>query len=461
MINNIRLHRGLDIPLNGMAQQKIWKTIIPDVIAVKPTDFKFVMPKLLVKEGDTVKAGQFVFTDKYRPEIGFSAPCSGKVKAIVRGEKRKLLAVEITPDSTFDYINFEAVKDVEKASREDLTKKLLDSGLWASIIQRPYGVIANPKDTPKAIVISAFNSAPLAANINFTMKDEIENMQTGIDALAKFTNGKIYVNLDAKDYAASPLYKLNGVEKTCFEGPHPAGNVGVQIHHLCPIGKGEIVWTIKPVQLAAIGKFFKTGIYDLSRLVAIAGTRVENPAYVKCIPGISMHTISDAIGSKKEEKICGAEVGIRYISGNVLDGENVGPDGYLGFYDDQITLISEGNYREMFGWAKIFRPKKFSFSRTYLSFLTPNKKYNPDTNLNGGVRPFVVTGLYEKVVPMDIYPVYLLKAILAEDIDKMEQLGIYEVIGEDLALCEYVCPSKINVQEIVDKGISLMIKEMA
>ena len=461
MINNIRLHRGLDVPLNGDAQQKIWKTIVPDVIAVKPTDFKNVMPKLVVNEGDVVKAGQFVFTDKYRPEIGFSAPCSGKVKSIVRGEKRKLLAVEITPDSTFDYVNFDAVKDIEKTSREDLVKKLMNSGLWASITQRPYGIIANPNDTPKAIVISAFNSAPLAANINFTMKDEIENMQIGVNALAKFTKGKIYINLNAKDYAASPLYKLKGVEKTCFEGPHPAGNVGVQIHHLCPIGKGEVVWTIKPMMLAAIGKLFRTGIYDLSRLVAITGSRAENRSYVKCIPGISMHSIQEAVGNKKEEKICGEEVGIRYISGNVLNGENVGPDGYLGFYDDQITLISEGNYREMFGWAKVLRTKKFSFSHTYLSFLAPRKKYNADTNLNGGVRPFVVTGLYEKVVPMDIYPVYLLKAILAEDIDKMEQLGIYEVTGEDLALCEYVCPSKINVQEIVEKGINLMIKEMA
>lgn len=461
MINNIRLHRGLDIPLNGSAKQKILKSVIPDVIAVKPTDFKNVMPKLLVKEGDIVKAGQFVFTDKYRPEIGFSTPCSGEVKSIVRGEKRKLLAIEITPGSNMEYVDFGAIKDVEHTVREDLSKKLIDSGLWASIIQRPYGVIANPSDTPKAIVISAFNSAPLAADINFTMKDEIENLQIGINVLSKFTKGKIYVNMDAQNYAASPFYKLKGVEKTCFDGPHPAGNAGVQIHHLCPIGKGEIVWTIKPMFLSAIGKLFKTGFYDLSRLVAITGSRADITGYVKCIPGISMRSIQEVVGNKKEEKICGEEVGIRYISGNVLDGENVGPDGYLGFYDDQITLISEGNYREMFGWAKPFRPKKFSFSHTYLSFLTPRKKYNADTNLNGGVRPFVVTGLYEKVVPMDIYPVYLLKAILAEDIDKMEQLGIYEVVGEDLALCEYVCPSKIDVQEIVENGISLMIKEMA
>ena len=457
----IRLHRGADIPIIGSAQQKIWKTIMPDVVAVRPDDFKNVVPKLTVKEGDTVKAGEFVFVSKYCPEIGFSSPCSGKVKSVVRGEKRKILAVEITPDSNQEYAKFNVIEDLSKASKEELAKELLESGLWASIIQRPYGIIANPSDTPKAVVISAFNSAPLAASVSFTMKDEIDNMQTGIDVLRKFTSGKVYVNLDEKDYAASPLYKLKNTEQTCFNGPHPAGNVGIQIHHICPIGKGDIVWTVEPQFLAAIGSLFRKGIYDVTRLVAATGPRVENPAYIKCVPGVSMRSIEEAVGSKKEEKICGEETGIRYISGNVLSGNNAGENGYLGFYDDQVTFISEGNYKEMFGWAKILRPKKFSLSMTYFSWLAPHKQYNVDSNLNGGVRPFVVTGLYEKVLPMDIYPVYLLKAALAGDIDKMEQLGIYEVIGEDMALCEYVCPSKINVQEILESGIKLMIKEMA
>lgn len=457
-MEQIRLHKGLDIPVKGDATKTVCKTLVPKVVALKPSDFKNVVPKLLVHEGDAVKAGQPVFIDKARPQIVFTAPTSGTVKSIVRGEKRKLLAVEITADGKNESVHFEPAS--ASATKDELAAKLLESGLWASVIQRPYGIIANPADTPKAIVISAFNSAPLAADISFVMKDETENVQAAIDALAKFTDGKIYVNIAAGD-ENSPLAGLKGVVTTAFKGPHPAGNVGIQIAHLCPIGKGDIVWTVKPQALAAIGKFLRTGVFDASRTIAVSGSRVKNPAYVKCIAGAAVSEITDGFEIKAEKEIYGQECGVRYISGNILSGENVGADGYLGYYDDTVTLISEGNYRELFGWAKVFRPKKFSLSRTYFSWLTPKKKYKVDSNLNGGVRPFVVTGLYEKVLPMDIYPVFLLKAIVTGDIDKMEQLGIYEVVGEDLALCEYVCPSKVDVQEIVEKGISLMLKEMA
>ncbi len=459
MLEHIRLHRGLDIPMKGSAELRIEKTIVPDVIAVKPTDFKGLTPKLMVREGDTVKAGSVIFTDKYRPEIAFSSPCSGTVESIVRGEKRKLLQIRIKADRTIDYISF-GTKDIFKASKEELAKTLLESGLWAAIIQRPYGIIANPADQPKAIFISGFNSAPLAPDTNFTLKDEIDNLQAGIDVLNKFTKGGVYLGLNSKDYAASPLYKLNHVKTYAFDGPHPAGNVGIQIHHISPIGKGDIVWTVDPVYVAAIGKLFTKGIYDVSKLVAVTGSRASKNAYIKCLPGMSMKDIADFAGPAEIE-IYGQPSAIRYISGDVLSGDNVGPDGYLGFYHNQITLISEGTHCELLGWAKLCRPKKFSFSRSYCSWLTPGKKYDEDTNLNGGHRAFVVTGLYEKVLPMDIYPVYLLKAILAEDIDKMEQLGIYEVVEEDLALCEFVCPSKIDVQNIVSKGINIMIKEMA
>lgn len=459
MLKHIRLNRGLDILIKGSAEPKIEKTIISDVIAVKPTDFRGVTPRLSVKEGDPVKAGTIVFTDKYRPEIGFASPCSGTVDAIVRGEKRKLLEIRIKVDTTTDYISFEK-KDVSKTSKEELTKTLLESGLWPAFIQRPYGVIANPVDEPKAIFISGFNSAPLAPDYNFIMKDEIDNLQTGVEVLKKFTNGNIVIGLHSKDYAASPLYKLRDVKYFGFDGAHPAGNVGVQISHISPIGKGEIVWTIDPIYLAAIGKLFTKGIYDVSKLVAVTGSRTRKTGYVKCLPGMAMKDIAEFVDTEEVE-LYGQETGIRYISGDVLCGENVGKEGFLGFYNHQITIISEGNYYELLGWAKPIRPKKFSFSHTYFSWLTPKKKYKVDTNLNGGHRAFVVTGLYEKVVPMDIYPVYLLKAILAEDIDKMEELGIYEVLEEDLALCEYVCPSKIDVQSIVKKGINLMLKEMA
>lgn len=459
-METIRLQKGLTIRLKGEAEKKVLKIDTPEVLAVLPSNFKGLTPKLLVKEGDTVKAGQKVLSDKKREYIGIAAPISGTIKAIVRGEKRKLLAVEIAPDAEIKYAQFEKIAEVSKASREQIQQLLLESGLWANIIQRPYGIIADPNDTPKAIVISAFNTAPLAADINFTIKDDFDAIQIAVNALTKFTNGKIYLNVNAEGNA-SPLSRLQNVEVTSFKGKHPAGNVGIQIAHLCPIGKGDIVWTIQPQALAAIGRLLSKGIYDLSRLIAVAGNRVENPAYVKALPGTPIKAICNAVGVKKEKKIYGEVCGVRYISGNVLSGDNVGENGYLGYYDDLISLITEGNYRELFGWAKLFRPKKFSASRTYFSWLTPNKKYKVDSNTNGGERPFVVSGLYEKVVPMDIYPVYLLKAIVTKDIEKMEQLGIYEVIGEDFALCEYVCPSKQDVQQIIEDGINLMLKEMA
>lgn len=458
MLQHIRLNRGLDIPLKGVAVTTVSKTVTPEVVAIKPTDFKALVPKLLVREGDAVKAGTILFCDKKRPEIGFAAPCSGTVEAIVRGDRRKLLEVRIKADQTTDYINF-SIPDLNGITREDVIRILLESGLWPVIKQRPFGTVANPADEPKAIFISGFNSAPLAADINFTLKDEIDSIQTAVDVLRKLTKGAVNIGLAAADYAASPLYKIKGANHYTFSGPHPAGNVGIQIAHISPMKKGEVAWTVDAVNLAAIGKLFKKGIVDMSRLVAVAGPRVEKPCYVKTIPGAAIKEFLPFIAGGQAE-ICGQQVGNRIISGDVLSGTKVSEEGFLGYYDTLVTVIAEGNYCETFGWAKPFRPKKFSLSRSYFSWLTPSKRYDADANLNGGVRAFVVTGLYEKVLPMDIYPVFLLKAILAENIDEMEKLGIFEVVEEDLALCEYVCPSKIDVQAIVAKGIEIMIKDM-
>ena len=360
-METIRLHKGLDLHLKGEAQKKVLQTLTGEVVSVKPSDFRNMVPKLLVAEGDAVKAGQFLFIDKKRPQIGFSSPVSGTVKAIVRGEKRKLLAVEVAADKDTQYIQFLKLS-ATNSSREEIQKVLLESGLWAAVIQRPYGIIANPEDTPKAIVISAFNSAPLAADINFTAKNDADAMQIAVDALAKFTSGKVYVNLDAKNGGGSPLNLLRNVEKTMFKGPHPAGNVGVQINHICPIGKGEIVWTVQPQALAAIGRLLSKGVYDVSRLVAITGPRAIETGYVKCVPGTSIKALKDIAGVVETQDIYGQPTGVRYVSGNPLNGENVGENGSLGFYDDSVTFLSEGNYRELFGWAKIFRPKKFSMS---------------------------------------------------------------------------------------------------
>lgn len=459
MIKHIQLNKGLDIPVQGAAELRIEKTIISDVVSVKPVNFKNLTPKLVVREGDAVKAGSILFVDKYHPEVGFASPVSGTVETVVRGEKRKLLEIRVKADKTTDYIKFNA-PELNKATAEEIKKVLLESGLWVALTQRPYGIVANPADEPRAIFVSAFDSAPLAPDYNFTLKEEAANLQVAVDVLNKLTKSGVFVGVNSKTSAGSPFNHLKNVKLYGFSGAHPAGNVGVQINNIAPINKGEVVWTIDPMLLVAVGKLFTKGIYDVTRTIAVAGNRVGKPCYVTCVPGTQIKDI-DFLVSKKEVEIFDQETGCRYISGNVLTGKNVGLEGSLDFQSNMVTVISEGNYHEMFGWAKPFRCGKFSFSRSYFSWLTPKKKYKVDSNLNGGQRAFVVSDVYGKVLPMDIYPVYLLKAILAEDIDKMEQLGIYEVIEEDFALCEYVCPSKIDIQDIISKGIATMIKEMA
>ena len=452
MSNIIELKRGLDIPIAGSAAQKAKKVVIPDVVAVKPTDFRGLVPRLLVKEGDTVLAGSPVFADKLSPEILFTSPVSGTVTEIVRGDKRKLLEIRIKADKDQKYEDF-GIEKVASLDGEQIRERLLKSGLWPALIQRPYGIVAKPSDKPKDIFISAFSTAPLAANPEFALRDDFNDIQTGINALAKLTKGRIHVSFNRENYSGTPFHKLENIIPHIFGGKHPAGNVGVQISHISPVMKGDIIWTTSLMMVAAIGKLFNTGKYDLGRLVAVTGPKAVDPSYVKGIAGMSMNDIAEYYDNSNDD--------IRFISGDVLTGTNVGKDGFLGFYDNQITLIKEGTECELFGWAKPFRTSQFSASKAYFSWLTPNKKYEMDTNTHGEPRAFVLSSVYSKVLPMDIYPVYLLKACLAQDIDKMEKFGIYEVIEEDLALCEFVCPSKIGIQSILSDGINLMLKEMA
>ncbi len=452
MSEQIRLKKGLDLPVKGAALRKISMTVVPDVVALKPTDFRNLTPKMLVKEGDVVKAGSPVFADKKNPDILFTSPVSGTVDAIIRGEKRKLLEVRIKSDNSGAAVKFNVPAGVF-LDRPSVIKALLESGLWPCIKQRPYAIIADPSLTPKSIFISAMATAPLAAELEYVLKNEFDAIQAGIMALGKLTEGGVHLSIDANKAASTNLYKLEGVVYHYFKGPHPAGNVGVQINRISPISKGEIVWTVDFFLVAAIGKLFLNGVYDMSRTIAVAGPAVVNPSYVKCCAGVSMEQISDLFNFAHGE--------IRIISGDLLSGKVVGREGFLGFYDNLVTALPEGNYHELFGWVKPFRLKKFSFSRTYFSWMLPYKQYNMDTNTNGGERAFVLSDVYGKVLPMDIYPVYLFKAILAGDIEKMENLGIYEIIEEDVALCEFVCPSKIEIQSIVSEGIELMIKEMS
>ena len=450
MSNNIYLKKGLDLPINGVATQNTKKVIVPDVVAVKPTDFRSLVPKLLVREGDKVLAGTPVLADKMSQNILFASPVSGTVTEVVRGEKRKLLEVRIKADAEQEYVDY-GVKKVADMTAEQIKEALLAAGLWPALTQRPYGIIANPEVKPKAIFVSAFSTAPLAASPEYALRDDLEHIQTAINALGKLTDGGVHFSLNSANYSGTPFHRIENVIPHTFTGKHPAGNVGVQIHHISPIRKGETVWTVSLLMLAAIGKLFNTGKYDVRRKIAVTGPKAINPAYIEGYPGIAIKDVAEFYNASEN---------LRFVSGDVLTGTNVGADGYLGFFDNQITILEEGDKYELLGWAKPVRCKLFSASRTYFSWLTPNKKYDMDTNLHGGPRAFVVNDVYGKVLPMNLFPVHLLKACLANDIDGMEKFGIYEVLEEDLALCEYVDPSKIYIQQIITDGIALMLKEM-
>ena len=452
MSKNIVLKKGLNIPIAGEAELRVSKAIAPGIVAVCPTDFKGLLPRLLVKEGDSVLCGSPVIADKKNPDILLASPVSGTVKELVRGDKRKLLAVLIEADDEQKCVDF-GKKDVDGLDTDAVRSAILQAGLWPWLVQRPYGILANPLETPRDIFVSAFNSAPLAADSEFCYDSEAKAIQAGVSALAKLSAGKVHLSLEA-GREHSPLARLQNAEIHFFKGKHPAGNVGVQIANIKPIQKGETVWTVSLAGLAAIGKLFVKGRYDVSRKVAVCGPMAIEPSYIQTVPGMPMKTLAPFYGNLPE--------GIRFISGDVLSGRNVGEAGYLGFFDDQITLIREGVDKELLGWARPLRCKQYSRDHSYFSWLTPWRKYEMDTNLHGGPRAFLMNdGYYSKVLPMDIYPVYLAKACLASDIDKMERFGIYEVLPEDLATCEFIDPSKNNIQDIIAQGIDLMLKEMA
>lgn len=451
---NIKLKKGFDINLAGKPEAGTVEVVTAETYAVKPAEFVgYVKPKVLVKEGDKVKAGQTLYFDKSQEAIKFNSPVSGEVKEIKRGAKRKLLEIIIQADGSEDAIEFKKYSSSEIASlsAEDAKAALLEGGVWPQLIQRPYAVIADPNDAPKAIFISGFSSAPLAPDYGVLLQGEDENFKAGIEVLKKLTSGSVHLNVDAATEVIS-AYSTSGATINKVSGPHPAGNVGVQIHHLDPMNKGEIAWTINPYGVVQIGRLFLTGKYDASKVVAVAGSELNAPKYVKVASGASVKALTKD-GLKSDN--------VRYISGDVLSGTKTDADGYLGYYDNLLSVIPEGDDYRFFG---SFTPStsRVSFHRSLglLSFLNkfinPSKEYEVDTNINGEHRAFVQTGVFEQVVPMDIYPTYLLKAILAEDFDEMEALGIYEIAEEDFALCEFVDVSKNEIQSIVRKGLDLM-----
>lgn len=447
---SVNLKKGFDIRLEGSAEKILSSQSEPPLYALKPPDFPGLIPKLNVRPGDKVLAGTPLFHDKIRPDILYTSPVSGNVVAINRGERRLLLDI-VVEKSGDEYINF-GKSDPEAGSRELIKKVLLISGLWPAIRQRPYHIVANPSESPKSIFVSGFDSAPLSPDNDFVMYNfSATHFRSGIAALRKLTDGKVNLVLRGKEDTPAAFRDVPGVEISHFSGPHPSGNVGVHIHHLDPVSKGEVVWYVNLQDVLTIGRLFEQGYYIPEKIVALSGSEVLHPQYYKVRTGASVsYMVKDNIKPGN----------VRYISGNVLTGSKIPANGFLGYYDSQVTVIPEGDYFEFFGWAKP-GAGKFSFYNAFLSKLFPRRKYRLDTNFHGGERAFVLTGKYEQVVPMDIFPMQLCKAILAEDIDNMENLGIYEVAEEDLALCEYICPSKIEIQSIIRKGLSLMVKEMS
>lgn len=447
----IKLKKGFDINLAGRAEKKIAEVDQPETFAYKPASFHGILrPKLKVKEGDTVKAGTSLLFDKKNDKIQHVSPVSGEVVEIRRGAKRKLLEIVILADKEIEYETFDkfTVSDISGLSREKIVDQMLVGGVWPNVIQRPYGIIADPDESPKSIFISAFDSHPLAPDYDIIFKGQENYFQAGIEILRKLTPGAVHVNVNA-DAEVSPVFAhVKNVQLNKFSGPHPAGNVGVQIHHIDPINKGDIVWTLNPFGVIQIGKLFLEGKHDASKIIAVAGSEVKKPQYYKTYTGASIKKFID--GNLTNDHV-------RFVSGNALTGHMIGSDGHLGFFDHMLTVLPEGDDYELFGWIKP-TTQKLSFQRAFglLSFLFPNKEYRLDTNVKGEPRAFVQSGIFEKVMPMDVLPTYLFKAILAEDYDDMEGLGIYEVIEEDVALCEFIDVSKHDLQEIVREGINLI-----
>ena len=449
MSDVIKIKRGLTINLVGEAEKTVTE-ITPKLCAIKPTDFVGVFPKLLVQEGDEVKAGSPLFFDKYRDQIRFTSPISGKVKELRRGDKRVLLEIVIESDGKDTAVDF-GKADPNKLKREEIVEKMLASGIWPMIRQRPYSIIAEPTIEPKAIFISTFDTSPLAPDYDLIVHGNGDAFQAGIDALVKLAEGKVHLNINADDAASKVFTNCKVVQINKFSGKHPAGNVGTQIAHLDPINKGDLVWYLRPQEVLQIGRFFLTGKIDATKMVALSGSEIKRPHYFRTKIGSSL---TDLIKNNLLSE------NVRYISGNPLTGKKIEKHGYLGYYDSQLTVIPEGDHFEFFGWM-LPGLKKFSFSRSFASWLMPKAKYKIDTNYHGGERAFVMTGNFEKVFGWDIYPMQLIKAILIEDIDLMERLGIYEVDEEDFALCEFIDTSKTEIQEIVRQGLDVMRKEMS
>ncbi len=443
------LKKGHDILLEGEAAKSLDAEIKGNTFAIQPPNFVGMspIPKVIPAIGDEVKAGDPIFFDKKRPEIQYVAPVSGEVISIDRGAKRSIAQVVILADKELKYRSLPAF-DLENGSREDLVKHLLDTGGWPLIRQRPFDLVPAPGDLPKAIFISTFDTAPLAPDLDFVIEGKGAAFQKGLDVLNKLTEGTVHLGLNANGEKPNAAFvEAKGVQHNWFHGAHPSGNVGVQIHHTDPINASDKVWVLGVQEVITLGKIFSENRYDASRVVALAGAEFKAPRYLNTYQGVK---ISDLV----KEEVIGENV--RLVSGDLLSGHKKAEDGFLDFYADQVTSIEEGDYYEMFGWL-VPTTSRPSISKTYpTNVIFKDAKFKANTNTHGEKRAFVVTGQYESVLPMDIYPQHLMKAILANDFERMEGLGLYELSEEDLALCEFVCTSKQPLQSLLREGLETM-----
>lgn len=445
----IKITKGLDLNLKGTAEKELLTIQRPAKYAVFPDDYHGLQPRLSVKEGQHVKAGDPLFTDKQTATINVTSPVSGTVTQVERGDRRKLVALHIQPDTIQEYREW-AKTDLEKATADDIRQLLLQSGLYAFLRQRPYDIVPQPASKPRDIYISAFSKMPLAADFSYVAAGQEREFKAAVKALAKIA--KVHVGI-SPEQVNTDLLPIHDAEVNIFSGPNPAGNVGVQINHTQPINKGEVVWTLGAEETIILGRLILTGRLDLTRTIAIAGSKMKHPAYVKVRIGADLSTIlADQLETTGH---------VRIINGNPLVGQISGTGDHLHAHTTEICALPEGDdVNEVLGWIAP-RPSQHSTSRSYLSWLTPHKSYDPDCRIKGSRRHMIMSAEYERVFPMDIYPSYLIKAIITGDIDRQEQLGIYEVAPEDFALAEYIDSSKLDLQRIVRQGLDILRKENA
>ena len=476
MPDTITIRKGLDLPIDGTVELRLTDARSITTYAVKPTDFVGLTPRLVMEEGDTVHVGEALFVDKHDERIRFTSPVDGHVKSIVRGEKRKLLEVVVEADYKPTGSDYKSSPTPQTA--EEIKATMLQCGLWTMLRQRPFGIVANPDDTPKAIFVSAFDSAPLAPDYDFALQGKETFFTKGIEALTQLTTGQVHLCFRpnqrlAQQFNDSTIQRFN---IHYIKGPHPAGNIGTQIAKIDPINKGEVVWTMNAQDVAVLGELVTTGVYRPEKVIAVAGPNIKNPHYYRIKAGVCLTEIikgqllnndyprMDANDAAKKNRI---------ISGNILSGTQIAVDGFMGAYDDLVSILPEGDYYDFMGWL-MPGIRKFSFSRTFLSGFMPKSTFKPmgielprfeslwkfDTNTHGDERPLVFTGNFERVFPFDIYPTQLIKACIVGDIDLMENLGIYEVEPEDFALCEFIDTSKTDIQAIIREALEQLRKEV-